>query len=1069
MPASREQAEKVAGHILRLLGADSKDAEPVIELLEQAIATAVQEQEKRDFARIAEVQASAHAHLERLLNASPAVIYCRAATGDYEPTFVSDSVTTMFGCTPQEYLADPYFWRGRVHPDDVDRINAWVEQMLAGDSQSIEYRVRGDDGSYFWLNDRQRVIRDADGNPVEVVGSWTDITERKRAETAQRAAAERLEVILNVAPVVIYSFLANQEHEPTFVSSAVKPILGYEPSEYLTNEEWRSRVHPDDIEEVDAKQAELFTTGVNWMEYRFRRKDGSYCWVSDAQYLTKDENGEPKEVVGSLSDIDDRKKAQLECEAAQIELEKASRAALEANEAKSVFLANMSHEIRTPMNAIIGLSHLAMKTELSPRQRDYVRKIKSSAQHLLGIINDILDFSKIEAGKLKIESINFDLDKVLENVGNLMSEKASAKGLELIFDVEPQVSAHFKGDPLRLGQILINFCSNAIKFTETGEILVKVSVLEDSAADQLVEFSVADTGIGMSREEVDRLFQAFEQADASTTRRYGGTGLGLAISKQLTEIMGGTVSVDSELGKGSVFRFSARLGKGSAIHRPQLLQSDLMGRRVLVVDDNSHARAVLANLLTNMAFTADEAASGEEALEMLRQAEGRGEPYEIAFIDWQMPGFDGIETGKRILSQSDRSKPPHLVMVTAYGREEVMKQAEESGFENVLIKPVTSSILFDTAVDVLGGAREGAATVQAAPLIDDERLRGARVLLVEDNEINQEVAIGQLEDADVLVDLAENGKEAITLIQQNDYDLVLMDMQMPVMDGVAATRLLRADHRFQDLPIIAMTANAMASDREACLKSGMNDHIAKPIDPHQLFGVLSQWIKRDEAQMQPDALHAASPAQNGRGIDDLDLTGVDVEVGLRLTGGNQARYLSLLEKFADRQDGTVEAIRLALAGGDATTAERTAHSLKGTAATLGMEALANAAAQTETAIKMGGDVEETLGTLSMTLDPVINCLARTLPQPDGTPGASGAGDPAHLAEPLSRLKQLLETDDGEAADYVIDITDQLSGVLTPEEVKVLSDQVSQFEFDAALKSLQGIASRLSLDLGGKEC
>ena len=348
----------------------------------------------------------------------------------------------------------------------------------------------------------------------------------------------------------------------------------------------------------------------------------------------------------------------------------------------------------------------------------------------------------------------------------------------------------------------------------------------------------------MTGQQVARLFQAFEQADASTTRKYGGTGLGLAIAKQLTELMGGQVSVTSAPGKGSTFRFTARLGKGVAMTRPRLLQSDLSGRRVLIIDDNHHARAVLATMLTNMSLVADEAASGEEAIAMIRQAAKAGKGYEIVFIDWQMPGMNGIETGKRIFALSDLDPAPHLVMVTAYGREEVMKQAEETGFENVLIKPVTSSILFDTAVVALGAETGKLETAPAVPTVDIDRMRGARILLVEDNEINQEVAIGQLEDAEAFVDLAENGAIALEMIQGNEYDAVLMDMQMPVMDGIEATRVIRSNPRFQDLPIIAMTANAMASDRILCLDAGMNDHIAKPIDPDQLFGVLLRWISR---------------------------------------------------------------------------------------------------------------------------------------------------------------------------------------------------------------------------------
>ena len=1070
MPSNgRKQAEIAAAAVLRALEANPGEAGLgiVTEIIEIALHDAAREQEKKELTRIAEVQASAHAHLSRLLNASPAVIYCRRASGEFEPTFVSESVTRLFGCTPRQYLDNPYLWRDRVHPDDVARINDWVERMQESDRRSIEYRIRREDGSYFWVHDRQHVVRDANGAPVEIVGSWTDVTERKSAEEARERARARLDLLLGAAPVVVYSFAASGDFAPTFVSPSIRPMLGYDPDEYLKHADfWRAHVHPDDLPEVEAKQVELFRHGEHLAEYRFRKKDGSYCWVSDEQHLIRDEAGRPTEVVGSWSDIDARKAAELAFAAAQEELEKATEAALEANEAKSVFLANMSHEIRTPMNAIIGLSHLALKTDLTPRQRDYVLKIKSSGQHLLGIINDILDFSKIEAGKLSIESIDFDLDKVLENVGNLMSEKASAKGLELIFEVEPTVSAHFRGDPLRLGQILINFCNNAVKFTEKGEVSVQVRVVEDSSDSQLVEFSVSDTGIGMSAPQIQRLFQAFEQADASTTRKYGGTGLGLAISKQLTELMGGHVSVDSEPGKGSTFRFTARLGKGTAISRPRLLQSDLRGRRVLIIDDNPHARAVLANMLTNMTLVADEAASGAEAINMVRQAAEAGERYEIAFIDWQMPGMNGIETGKRILDLAELRSPPHLVMVTAYGREEVLKQAEECGFENVLIKPVTSSILFDTAVVALGADGESPEPVQAGPSFDIDRMRGARILLVEDNEINQEVAIGQLEDAEAFVDLAENGEVALRLIRDNDYDAVLMDMQMPVMDGVEATRIIRTNPRFETLPIIAMTANAMASDRILCLEAGMNDHIAKPIDPDQLFGVLLRWIKRSDGDGK--AVHdggmahaAARPAQDG----ELVIPSIDVHSGLRRTGGNRARYVTLLRKFAEQQADTVATIQAALSSGDAATAERAAHSLKGAAATLGANALSEAAARAETAIKSNEGVDEAVSLLALALATALADLSSALPE-DRAGNGRAPGDPASVQEPLIRLKRLLEADDGEAADFILDAKPRLSGVLTPAEIKTLADRVGNFDFDAALKCLSGIASRLSLNLEG---
>ena len=758
----------------------------------------------------------------------------------------------------------------------------------------------------------------------------------------------------------------------------------------------------------------------------------------------------------------------------------------QASEYKSLFLANMSHEIRTPMNAIMGMAHLALRTRLDLKQRNHVLKIHRAAENLLGIINDILDFSKIEAGKLSLEQVDFSLDEVMESLASLISIKSTGKGLDLLFDIPPDIPTALVGDPLRLGQILVNLSNNAIKFTERGEIVVGCSLREETESAALLHFTVRDTGIGMTAEQCGRLFQSFSQADSSTTRKYGGTGLGLAISKNLTDLMGGHMWVDSRPGSGSTFHFEVRFGIQSRKRqtaRP-LAAMDLAGVRTLLVDDNATAREILTSMCETLALDIRIASSADEAIAQYQHALDTGLAFQVVLLDWRMPEVDGLSCAQQLRRLTPRTGPAPpaaaIVVVTAHGESEVHQAPgfQAAKVNAVLPKPITLNSLAQVLGHTLGRstyAHEGPG-FQDDP-VARQALAGAHVLLVEDNELNQELALELLRTVDMTATLANNGLEALTLLEESAqaFDGVLMDCQMPVMDGYTATQRIRQNPAWSDLPILAMTANTMAGDRERALAAGMNDQIGKPLRVTEMFATMARWIHPAHsvaASVPSGAQGARTPAlTSGSATPLAGLPGIDLRAGLATTMGNHQLYRKLLAKFlATQRDFAAQFARARADAADPQAALRVAHTLKGLAGNLGADAVQTAAGALEQACLSGAtadDIDRCLQAVVQALAPVMAGLqAQSAQLPDPTPHPSGTGQrhapvagdslPAlpHDALPLlERLHALVVDDDAEALDCAA----QLNALLRETPHRATAERIvhalEAYEYGVALAVL----------------
>lgn len=945
-----------------------------------------------------------------------------------------------------------------VLPEDRDRIDK--EMLAQGMIRNMELQMYCP----------HRTVRDllVTYLPTDFAGqpgilAWlVDITDQKKANRDIRQTNDEQTAIFESATLGI-AFI--KDKIITRANHKLEQLFGWEAGQMLglSPAIWSNQGGAAE----DGPYQDLLRGEIHHSTQRLTRKDGSsfWCRLGGSAIDSKDLSR------GSVWLFDD---VSQEREAAEL-MRKAKDMAEDATRMKSDFLANMSHEIRTPMNAIIGMTHLALKTELNSKQRNYISKVDAAARNLMVIINDILDFSKIEAGKLQFEMRDFRLEDVLDNLADLTVIKAQEKGLELLFDVAADVPTSLVGDDLRLGQVLLNLVGNAIKFTDQGEITVRIQLQEaqeQNFSDQVVLcFEIIDTGVGLSQEQCARLFDAFSQADASTTRKYGGTGLGLTISRRLVELMKGQIGVSSQLGAGSCFYFTASFGRYAQQKVLPTAVHDSHDLRVLLVDDNARAREILLAILKSQHFSATAVSSGRAAIEELNYAEEQSQPYGLVLMDWLMPERDGLFTLREMRAIPVLAKIPVFMMATAHSIDALLEEAGETRIDGILQKPINPSSLIDAILMSLGkeilnpGRRQQR---HAASNEAEEKMQGAYLLLVEDNSVNQELATELLQNAGIKVDIANNGLEAISMIEIHDYDGVLMDCQMPVMDGFSATRQIRGMQRFAKLPIIAMTANAMSGDKELCLDAGMNDHIAKPIDVNQLFITLARWVTQKVSV--PDVGSSASQEVLGPDIKLPVIAGLNLDSALQRLGGNHALLLKLIQRFADNQRGTIINIRQALMRDDLSEAILATHTIKGLAGNIGASQIQSLAAELETALRNDQTDSLTVILPSFEQELAIQLKHIELALPENIAGTipkvaiAETVDMAALAIQLQQLAELLADDDARADKLATHILGELRQLDLANQANQISKHISKYEFEEALEKLKEAAQLLGIGL-----